>query len=314
MTRVSTLGQNQLMLRNILQTQERLFDLQRQAASGDKFGDFKGLNTDTVLLTAAQTRLARAEQFQDNITQAKTKLDLRVQVIDEISTIAQELKATYLQAESIEDGTQLRVQSENIIQRVTALLNTRDQNGNFLFGGSRVDTPPVALTPNGAPPPAFTINFQNDTIKETINLDDGLTLDIGVLADDSPNAPSGPFQPLLDLLNHFAAGFYPPPFAANQLPPVTPNPVTAEQVVPLIDQAFQTINNLHADLGIKQNIIDEADKRLEVDINITTAFIAEVKDADIADVVVRLNQEQVALEATLQVTADLAGLNLVNFL
>lgn len=313
MTRVSTLGQNQLILRNTQLTQTQLFDLQRQVSSGERSDSFRGLGTDGVVLNGAQARLARMEQLITNNERTKTKLDIREVAVGQISEIAKFVKEEYLRAESLADSTQLQVFAEGEVQRLANILNTRDGNGDFMFAGSRTDTAPVTLTPTGGVP-AFTIAFNNDTIIERANVDDNLTVDIGVLASDDPTIPTGPFQGLFDILNFFAAGVHPPPLAPDPLPTDSSAGITADQVVTLIDQAFDSVNNLHAELGIRQRLLEEANIRLNFETDLTEEFVATVRDADMGDLIVRVNQEQVALQATFSVTAQLSDLTLTNFL
>ena len=105
MNRISTLAQNQLMLRNALSTQERLFDLQKQISSGEKTDTFKGLRSDSVVLTTAKSRIARLEQLEKNNIQTKAKLDLRENAVRSIVEIAKDLKAEYIKAEGVAIST-----------------------------------------------------------------------------------------------------------------------------------------------------------------------------------------------------------------
>ncbi len=313
MTRVSTLAQNQILLRNNLNNQERLFDLQRQIGSGEKSDTYQGLRSDGAVLITARARQASLEQLIENNIQTKGKLDLTEAVVREISEIAKELKAQFIESEGAFDGRTLILDAKSALTRVVGLLNTRDHNGNFLFAGSRTDTAPVTMTAI-AGPPAYTLTFNNDTLVRQANIDENLTIDAGVLAATDPTAPTGSFQELLEILNFFAAGFYPPPFGAEALPPPAPPTATPAQIIPLIDQALTTVTSLNADLGIKLRLVDDANERLELEISLSEAFVAGIKDVDMAEVFTKVSQQQVALEASFHVTAQLGNLTLVNFL
>jgi flagellar hook-associated protein 3 FlgL len=314
MTRISTLGQNQFILRQTLQTQERLLSLQRQMSTGERSEDFKGLRGDSTVLISAQARKAATEQLLANNVQTKTKLDLRERAVREIVEIAKNIKSEFLSAEGIENSSQLVIQAQIGLQQVVSILNSRDQNGNFIFAGSRTDTAPVTSVPSGAPPPAFTLTFNNDTIVEQANVDENLTISVGVLAATNPTTPTGSFQPLIDILNFFAAGVFPPPLPAEPLPAATAPTVTAAQALTLIDQAFDTVNALDASLGISQQLVDEANERLQADIDLTDEFITSLKDVDVAEVFTQLSQEQFALEASFQITGRRSDLSLIQFL
>ena len=142
MTRISTLAQNQFILRSTLQTQERLLTLQRQSSSGERSENFKGLRGVSTVLISAQARNANAEQLLANNVQTKTKLDLRENAVREIANIARDIKAEFISAEGIQDPSQLIIQSDIGLRQVVSILNSRDQNGNFLF---RVQVCPPTL-------------------------------------------------------------------------------------------------------------------------------------------------------------------------
>jgi flagellar hook-associated protein 3 FlgL len=317
MTRVSTLSQNLFFLANTEAAQARLADLQRQLATGEKAEAFKDLGSRSLSLTAAQSRIARARQFMANNVHTKAKLDLRETAVREIADITKDLKAEFLQAEGVEDARQLQVYAENQLQRVVAILNSRDQTGNYMFGGSRTNIPPVAMTASGAPPPAFTFSFSNDQVVEQARIDENLAIDIGVLAGADATAPAAAFNDLFTVLNYFAAGRYPPPVAGTpQLPqPGVPSTVgAAAQVTALIDSALDAVNQLDADLGIKQKLLEEVDVTLQEEIDLTREFVGSVNDADLAELVTKISQEEVALEASFTITGELRTLSLVNFL
>jgi flagellar hook-associated protein 3 FlgL len=317
MTRVSTLSQNQFILSNTLAAQERLVDLRRQVSTGNKADRYQDLGTESLSLAVALSRISRAEQYQANNDHAKSKLDMRETAVREIGEITKGLKAEFLQAEGLEDARQLQVLAENSLARVVAILNSQDQNGNYMFGGSRTNIPPVALVANGAPPPNFTYAFSNDQVIEQARIDEGLVIDIGVVAGADATTPSASFQGLFDVLNYLGSGRYPPPVPGTPLLPQPGNPPTvgaAALVTGVIDAALSDINQLNADIGIKQNIVNEVNIRLQEQVDLTAEFVGVINDADMAEALTLISQQQVALEASFRITGDLRNLSLVNFI
>ena len=57
--RVSTVGQNQLLLVDLLRTQASLAETQKQVSSGKKSSTFKGIATETATLLGSKSMLAR---------------------------------------------------------------------------------------------------------------------------------------------------------------------------------------------------------------------------------------------------------------
>ena len=63
MTRVSTLGQNQLLLVDVLRQQDRINLAQKQVTSGTRSRDFEGIAGDVATLLGAKTVAERTEQY-----------------------------------------------------------------------------------------------------------------------------------------------------------------------------------------------------------------------------------------------------------
>lgn len=317
MTRVSTLSQNHLVLRNTQAIQERIQDLRRQVSTGARASHFEDLGTQSLGLTSALSRVARAEQYLTNNIQTKTKLDMREVAVRSIAEIAKNLKAEFIQAEGIEDSRQLQQLAQAELSRVTAILNTRDQNGAYLFGGSRTNIAPVTQTISGAPPPQYTITFNNDLIVEQARIDDAISIDIGVLAGANATTPDPALAGLIETLNYFAAGRYPPPVAGTPpmpTPGVPPVAGAGALITAKIDASLKAVNDLNASLGVKMKIVEQVNIRLKEEIDLSTEFIGIVNDADLAQVLSRISQDQVSLEASYSVTGELRRLSLVNFI
>jgi flagellar hook-associated protein 3 FlgL len=317
MTRISTLSQNQFILRNTQLVQERMQELRNQVATGTKADEFIDLGSKSLSLTTAFSRMARAEQFLENNVQTKTKLDLRETAVREIAEIAKNLKAEFIQAEGLEDARQLQVHAQNEIERVVAILNSRDQNGNYLFAGSRTNLVPVTITTNGFPPPAFIFGFNNDQVIEQARVDESVVIDIGVLAGANTLTPAAAFVGLIGTLNYFAAGRYPPPVPGTPplpSPGVLPVAGAAPLVITKINAGLASINQLNADLGIKQKLVEDLNVNLQEEIDLSKEFIGELNDADLAELLTRISQDEITLEASYRVTGSLRDLSLVNFI
>lgn len=317
MNRVSTLSQNQHVLQTTMAIQSRLDQARRQIATGNTSETYRDLGSQSLSLAAALTRIARAEQFEANNVHTQAKLTLREASVREIAEIAKDLKAEFIKAEGQEDARQLQVHAQNQLQRLVGILNSRDQSGNYMFAGSRTNVTPVTMTANGAPPPAFTFTFANDQVVEQARVDDSIVIDIGILAGADAATPAAAFAELFEVLNYFAAGVYPPPVAGNPPLPQPGTPATvgaASQVIPVIDGALGAVNQLNADLGIKLKLLEEIGVRLQEEIDLTREFVGSINDADIAELLTRLSQDEVALEASYRITGELGRLSLVDFL
>ena len=81
-----------------------------------------------------------------------------------------------------------------------------------------------------------------------------------------------------------------------------------------IDTSLAAINELNADLGIKQKLLEEINVNLQEEIDLSKEFIGDLNDADLAELLTRISQDEITLEASYRVTGALRDLSLVNFI
>ena len=129
--------------------------------------------------------------------------------------------------------------------------------------------------------------------------------------------PDPAFVGLIETLNYFAAGRYPPPVAGTPVMPSPGIPVTTgagSLVTAKIDAALAAVNDMNGDLGVKMKITEQVNIRLREEIDLSIEFIGIVADADLAEILTRISQDQVSLEASYAVTGELRRLSLANFI
>jgi len=144
MARVSTAGQNQLLIVDVLRQQQRLFDTQKQVTSGTKSREYQGIAADVATLAGAKTVRSRGEQF------LKTNLELeRVTEVQNLSLqgivdVADDLRENLIKAMNVGSGIGLRDTIDALFDAAVNFLNVQE-NGRFVFGGTRTDVEPVTV-------------------------------------------------------------------------------------------------------------------------------------------------------------------------
>lgn len=81
-----------------------------------------------------------------------------------------------------------------------------------------------------------------------------------------------------------------------------------------LDTAFETLLQARATAGGRLQRLEMTDARLEQETEQTKGLLSETLDADLAEVLTRFNQEQLALQAALQVSARAFQLSLLDYL
>lgn len=308
MTRVSTAGQNQLLLVDVLKQQNRIFETQKQVTSGYKSQDYQGIASDVVTLQGAKSVLSKTDQFLQTNTELRRITELQNLSLQGVSDIATNLRTKLISSLNAGSGIGLRDEIDTLFDAAVNYLNVQD-NGRFLFGGTRTDVSPVSADTPAELEALGAGNadqaFENNDLKPQARIDESLTVTYGVLADDV----AGPLFQLLQDLMIFSTtnGAF-----SNPLTPAERDFIISK--IPEANAAFDAANLEQAKHGVIMKRLEEVAERHITDKNFLTNFIADIEEVDVAEAVSRLQRDQVALEASFRVFAQLNSLTLLNFL
>lgn len=117
---------------------------------------------------------AMLDQYNGNISSTKSSLSLQETTLDSIGTALQRAKEIALSANNgiATDNDRKAYASElgQIQQQVLGLMNSKDASGNFLFSGSKTDTPPYSQNSDG------TYTYNGDQTSINLGIGDGLSV------------------------------------------------------------------------------------------------------------------------------------------
>lgn len=306
--RVASNAQSQYMLQQIQQASANLDQSQAQVASGKVSDDYAGLGDKVAILEAARSASTRADAYQTATQLAVTQTDLQNTQLTALSNLAAQLRQSVTTALANNDASTLMTQAQSIYDQAVQILNAKDANGNYLYGGDKDNVPPVTATTLSdlQALPSASDAFQNGTVARSVNVGDGESVQIGLLASD---IGTGLLQSLKDIAD-FNAG---PTgnFGSN---------LTGAQstflgnAIPSVTSVDQALNNQAAANGYTYNRLQDASDRQQSLSTLYKGFTSDLEDVDMAKAVSNLNQNQVALQAALQVTSQLNKISLLNYL
>jgi flagellar hook-associated protein 3 FlgL len=307
MTRVSSFGYTQTMIADLLRNQSKLFDDQQQVNTGKKASDYKGYAGNTATLLGAKTVQTRIDQYTSAGQQVKGILSIYDNSVGVLDTVAADLKQTLTEALANNETYGFNETLEQALNSSVTALNTQ-VSGNYIFGGSRIDAAPVtAQTLSDLVPMATAADaFQNNSQKAVAQIDDGTGMQYGILASDV----AGPLMSVLKAFADFNAG---PNGPIDGKLTATQTAFVQTQLANL-DSARQTILNTQVENGVRQQRLDNVLKQHESTANVVTGFISDIEDVDMAKAVTNLNNDQISLQASYQIMAQLSQLSLLNFL
>jgi len=308
--RTSTAGQSQYLLSQITQASAQLNKTQAQVASGKASTDYAGLGDKVSLLEAARTAANNATAYQANTTQAVNQADLQDSQLSSLSDLANQLRQAITTSVANGDGTTLMATAQGIFDQASQILNTKDANGNYLYGGDKDNTPPLNVTSLSqlAALPSASAAFSNGTLKKSVMVGDGQSVQVGVLASD---VGSSLMQTLKDLAG-FDAGSTGNFAATPNLTEAQNNFLTGE--LPTAIGAASDINAAAASNGFVYNQLKDASDQQSSLSTLYQGFVSNIENVDMPTAITQLNQNQVALQAALQVTSQLNQVSLLNYL
>jgi flagellar hook-associated protein 3 FlgL len=306
--RVATSSQQQLFLSQIMKANETLTRTQTQVASGKVASDYAGMADKTAVLEATRAASGRVDGYKAATQMALNQVNMQDAQLSTLSDLSSQLRQALTNAVGNNDGSTLMTQLQSIFDQTVQILNSKDANGNYMYAGDKSDTPPVSastLTDLTALPSASAA-FANGTLKQTVRTSDGEQVGYGVLASDIGTQL---LQTIQDVANFNAgpSGSFSGTLTQAQSDFLS-NSITSAT------SAQTTVNNAAASNGYVYNRLTDASDQQNSLSTLYTGFVSDLEDVDMGEAVTRLNQNQVALQAALQVASQLSQVSLLNYL
>lgn len=198
-------------------------------------------------------------------------------------------------------------QLDGYFDQVVGLMNAKDANG-YIYAGDNNQTAPVVVgsLADLAALPAVTDAFVNGNIKTEVKVGETHNVEVRLLASDLATE----LFTLLSQVAQFDAGVD-GPFSGTTTP--AQQTFLESTIVTAID-AQHGVNAQAAANGIHYQTVRQATEQLQAASVVYKGFVSNIEDVDMAQALAQLNQNQVALQAAVQVTSTLNRLSLLDYL
>jgi len=316
--RVATNSQTNYMLTQISKANAKLQQSEMQVSSGKVSDTYAGYGDKTAALEGARAAAQKSQAYQDNTNLAVTQTDLQDTQLTTLAGLASQLKTALTNAVGNSDGTSLMSTADGIFQQAASILNSTDANGNYLYGGSVTDKPPFSATklsdlvPAASPPatlPSIGSFFQKDTTKKSVQVGDGQTETIGVLASDMGSSLMSSLQSLYNIaVAQTGTDTY------NGALTSTQTDTLSNQVLPTATTAATDLNTLTAQNGDTYNSLKSSITSQQTINTMYSGFVSDIEQVDMPTALTNLSTNQTALQAVLTVTSKLNNLSLLNYI
>ncbi len=259
-----------------------------------------------------QTQAAANTQDQSNITQLQSTATTAASAMNSLQTITEQAGEIATEASGVNSSTQLAAyaaQVGSLIQEALQAANTRDAQGNYIFGGTINNQPPFAAATD-ANGNVTAVNYQGNTDESQTPIGAGQTASTQVPG--ANNTGSGPegllsdsrsgadlFRDLISLQQNLTSGN-----TAAIASTDSPNLTTDENHI---------VSSIAAN-GVLQSTLESASTAAtQLGTNITTQT-SNLTSADLATTLTKLDQTQTAYQAALQSGEMIMKLSILDYI
>ena len=183
--RVSTYSMHQNTLGDVSRVQNNITNLQNQISSGKKTDNFQGLGSKVEHFVSLEDKMAKAENYIENNAVILSRVNTTRVVMEDIIDLVDDMENLIVASRNlgVEDSLDFDNQMGNMRDRLGEMLNTRF-DGQYLFGGTRTNAPPVADNPAPLVPGVPDANYYDGSSEDVVaRVDDNVEINYGVRAD-----------------------------------------------------------------------------------------------------------------------------------
>lgn len=298
--RISTTQYHSTMSSTLQTASSRLETIMQKMATGQKLL----LPSDDPVTDVRLSRLSREEaavkQYRDNIGALKVRLRQNEASLDSMNASLQEGRDLMVWAlngaNTAEDVAAMAASLDSIRGSLFYAANERDQEGRYLFSGTKTSTAPIAYDP--AQPSGSRYSYQGNLGQQQVVVGNGVTQDVNVTVAE--------MAAMLNQLDQTASLLGTPAVSVND--PATRTQLTA--TLQLIDDTKGQLSSKIAKLGGMQNLLETLDGNFaNVSLSNQQALI-DLGQLDYGDAVVKLNGYTEAAQATQKAYARVSQLSL----
>ncbi|MCH2076599.1 MAG: flagellar hook-associated protein FlgL [Rhodobacteraceae bacterium] len=250
-------------------------------------------------LSAAEERDTALSGFEENAARAASRLDQADIVVEEATNVMRRARDLALQSLSDTASPELRerITAELKILRdgLMSIGNTRDDQGRMLFGGFQTQTEPFADV-------GGVMTFQGDTGVPRLAISESRSIETGVSGQQvfGTGTPNGAFEALDDLIALLEGG--------------TVSGLTRDGVLDGLAAATDSFIAQRTHIGVLSASAQQQSEFLASQRTDLAATISGLKDLDLADTILRLQEAMLARDAAQQTYAQVAQRSLFDYL
>jgi flagellar hook-associated protein 3 FlgL len=306
--RISTSESWNNALNNLQSAQGRQQSANDQVATQKVATDLAGYGRTSEIIASYQSSLSRTNAYLDVTQTVSDRLSSQDLAITTTSDAVSSAKDSIMSSLANASGTTLMLDLQGSFSSALSGLNYR-HNGQYLFNGGNDNAAPVSITSMSQLAGVTSSDdvFTNGTVKKTSQIDNGATIQTGMLASDLGSKLMSLYKEIQDYNDDPTTG----PFS-DQLTDTQKDFLTtkSQEFGTLYDQMLQqgALN------GTMQQQVTNTQTSLQGQSDSLSQLVDNRTSVDMASAYSNLQQAQVAVQASAQVLANLNQTSLLNLL
>ena len=295
---------------NLLQANQQR--LQNEAATGIKLSRPEDNPAAMGQVLNLQAQSDANTQYQANISQLQTQATTTSNALTSLQSIINQAGEISLQADGTSTPQELASNATQVNQLLSEALqigNSKDSNGQYLFGGTSTGAPPFTATTdsNGN---ITAVTYQGNSSVDSAEISQGVKVSAQTVgANTTGSGPRGLFTDSrsgADLFNHLIS-------LRNDLTAGNTAAIAATDA-PGITKDENSLINQVATNGALQSQLQATSSLLTQQGLAVTSQISNQTDANLSQTLTQFSQAQTAYQAALQSGVTVLQLSLLNFL
>ena len=287
--------------------QTQLTQSQAQLAQGKQILNASDAPNQAATIQRLKSILNKQDSYQSSLNTIKARLQGEDTSLQSVSDLLVRAKEVAVQGAndtlSAADRKALGTEMQALRDQMLSLANSKDNNGNYMFSGSRVKQAAFVETANGTP------LYMGDQTRMNVRVGDQRSIPVNRTGTDAfvPVARTdadgkvtgiGFFQSIDNLI----AGLN------------NSNVKDISRGAGELDNLQQGISLARAQIGTNLNVVDQQTSVLEDNTLNLKSTLSSIEDLDYAAAITKMNQQMMSLEAAQSSFAKVSQLNLFNYI
>jgi flagellar hook-associated protein 3 FlgL len=307
MERISTSSSYSAIIANLMASEAKVNQINAQVSSGENATDLKGYASNAETLMAMQSVQTQVTGYLNTGQVVTAKLSSQNSALTQVASSASQAQAAVANALAAGNGDTVMQALQSAFSNAVQGLNTTF-NGQYLFSGGQVNTPPVSASSltDLTNAPTIASLFHNDQTIQTAQVDQNTTLSTGFLASNLGTNLFNAFQ-AIETFNQGPDG----PFSGTL---TTTQTAFLQSQISVFNGQASALNTAAGQNGLLQSEVSTTQTDLSNQQTSVQGLIGNIVTADPATAAANLAQAQLAIQASAKVFQSLSTSSLVNLL